>query len=505
MVFRLPGWLRDFTNNVPPDKMRGSQWSDASFRHCDTSFRNHAFTANSAEEAMAEQATATDVQEEQYTYNVTVEDAGPGTKKVSVEIPEDRIKSVLEDQFRDLKREAAIPGFRAGRAPRKLIEKRFAADVREQVRRQLLSESYEQALEKNNLQVIGEPEFDNPDDIKLPESGSFRYSFSVEVQPEITLPDFSQLTIKKPKIEVTDENVDQAMKNLREQQGTLVPVEDRGIEDGDYVTADVSVKLGEEQIMQQPDAQLVARAGRIAGIQVDDFADKIRGAKADETRTFTLHAPESHADERIRDKDVEVEIKVKQIRKLEPAEINEVFLESLGFSNEQELRDALREQLVERIEQDVQNYMRQQVNDYLAENVEIELPAKLTERQTERVVQRRTIDLMMRGMSREQIEQNVEQIRSGASDEAKRELKLFFILQKIAADQDIDISEAELNGQIAMMAIQRGRRPEKLKQEMAADGSLTNLYVQLREQRALDKVIEQAKIEEVDPPAAENK
>src|SRR5690606_28949939 len=150
------------------------------------------------------------------------------------------------DQFRDLKREAAIPGFRAGRAPRKLVEKRFAPDVREQVRRQLLSESYEQALEKNNLKVLGEPEFDNPDDIKLPESGPFNYSFSVEVQPEIQLPDFSQLTVKKPKIAVTEENVDQAMKNLREQQGTLVPVEDRGIEDGDYVTADVSVKLGEE-------------------------------------------------------------------------------------------------------------------------------------------------------------------------------------------------------------------------------------------------------------------
>lgn len=454
---------------------------------------------------MAEQATATDVQDEPYTYNVTVEDAGPGTKKVTVEIPEDRIKSVLEDQFRDLKREAAIPGFRAGRAPRKLVEKRFAPDVREQVRRQLLSESYEQALEKNNLKVLGEPEFDNPDDIKLPESGPFNYSFSVEVQPEIQLPDFSQLTVKKPKIAVTEENVDQAMKNLREQQGTLVPVEDRGIEDGDYVRGDVSVKLGDEQIMQQPDAQLVARAGRIGGIQVDDFADKIRGAKADETRTFTLHAPETHADERIRDKDVQVEVKIKQIKKLEPAVIDAVFLESLGFSNEQELRDALREQLEERIKQDVQNHMRQQVNDFLAANVQIDLPSKLTERQTERIIQRRTIDLMMRGMSQEQIEQNIEQVRTGAGDEAQRELKLFFILQKVATEHDIDVDESELNGQIAMIAAQRGRRPEKLKQEMANDGSLTNMYVQLREQRAIDKIIEQAKIEEVDPPAAETK
>ncbi len=452
---------------------------------------------------MAEQDTATAVQEEEFVYNIRIEDAGPATKKVSVEIPEDRIKAVLEEQFKDLKREAIIPGFRAGRAPRRLIEKRFAPDVKEQVRRQLLSESYEQALEKHDLKVIGEPEFENPENIKLPESGAFSYSFTVEVQPDIKLPDFSTLTVKKPKIEVTEQNVDQAMKNLCEQQGTLVPVEDRGVQDGDYIRADVHVKLGDEQIIHQHDAQLVARAGRIAGIQIDDFQDKLRDAKPDETRTFTVHAPETHPDERIRDKDVQIEVTVKQIRKLEPAEINDVFLDSLGFTTEQELRDALREQLVERIEQDIRATMREQVNRFLLDNIQFELPAKLTERQSERVIQRRTIDLMLRGMPREEIEKNTEQIRSGASEEAQRELKLFFILQKVAEEQNVEVSEAELNGHIAMLAAQRGRRPEKLKQEMQADGSLANLYVQLREQRAVDKIIEQAKVEEVEPPAAE--
>src|SRR5690606_17471294 len=123
---------------------------------------------------------------------------------------------------------------------------------------QLISESYQQALEKNNLQPLGEPEFDNPDDIQLPETGGFSYTFSVEVQPEFQLPDISTCTVKKPKIEVTEANVDEAMKNLREQQGTLVPVEDRGIEEGDYIVADVHVKLGEEVVAHQHDAQLVA-------------------------------------------------------------------------------------------------------------------------------------------------------------------------------------------------------------------------------------------------------
>src|SRR5215210_8521954 len=176
-------------------------------------------------------AAAVEDQEAAFEYPIKVEDAGPATKKVSIEIPRERIEAKLKEQFKELRQQASIPGFRVGHAPQKLIEKRFSQDVKDQVRRTLISESYEQAVEKNNLQVIGEPQFDNPDAIQLPEEGSFTYSFEVEVQPDITLPDLSKLKVKKPNVRVTDENVQQALKNLTEQQGTLIPIEDRGVEE----------------------------------------------------------------------------------------------------------------------------------------------------------------------------------------------------------------------------------------------------------------------------------
>src|SRR5258706_2395540 len=107
---------------------------------------------------------------------------------------------------------------------------------------------------------------------------------------------------------------------------------------------------------------------------------------------------------------------------------------------------------------------------------------------------------MQRGLSRDQIEANIERLRAGADEEAARELKLFFILQKLSTDLGVDVDEGELNGRIAMLAAQRGRRPEKVKQDMAKDGSLSNLYLQMREQKALDKVLESAQVEEVDVP-----
>lgn len=446
---------------------------------------------------MSETNTAV-AEETEYQYQIKIEDAGPATKKVTVDIPADRVTSVLGDQFKDLRKNAAIPGFRPGHAPQKLIEKRFADDVRDQVRRTLISESYQQAVAKNNLQVLGEPDVDNPEGLKLEDGKGLSYSFSVEVQPEINLPDMAGLTVKKPKIDITEENVNQAMQNLREQQGTLVPVEDRGVEEKDYLTADIMIKLDGNEVSHQHDAQLVSRPARIGGIDLPEFDKQVAGLKSGEKRDITAKVPDTAGDEKLRGKDVVIEVALKDIKKLELAEIDEQFLTDLGFENEGELREALKEQMVERITADVQQAMRDQVHKHLLENVSVELPTKLSDRQADRVVSRRATDLLMRGLPREQIEANLDKLRNGAREEAIRELKLFFILQKIANDQGVDVDESELNGRVAMLAAQRGDRPEKLKQVMSKDGSLANLYVTMREQKAIDKIIETAKIEEVD-------
>jgi trigger factor len=453
---------------------------------------------------MAEQQTADSnvaTEEQEYTYNVKVEDLGPATKKIVIEIPEDRIKEKLAEQFKELRSQAAIPGFRPGHAPQKLIEKRFATDVKDQVRRTLVSESYEQALEKNNLNVLGEPDFENPDAIQLPESGSMNFSFTVEVQPDFQIPELKDVKVKKPKIEVKDENVDQAMQNLREQQGALLPVEDRGVQEKDYLLADVHVKESGNVVAHQHDAQIVARPGRIGGVQIDDLDKQLEGLKIGETRTIKAKAPDTHPNEALRGKDVEIEVALKDLKYLQLAELNKEFLEDLGFENEQELREALREQMVERITFDVQQALREQVSKHLLDSIQFDLPAKLSTKQADRVVSRRAVELLQRGLSREQIEANIEHLRAGADEEARRDLKLFFILQKLASDLGVEVDEGELNGRIAMLAAQRGRRPEKVKQDMAKDGSLSNLYLQMREQKALDKVLESAQIEEVEVPA----
>lgn len=434
----------------------------------------------------------------EFEYPITIEDAGPAAKKITVEVPEERIKSKIEEQFAELQEVAQLPGFRAGKAPRSLLEKRFKGDIRNQVRDALLRESYQQAITKNSLSVIGEPEFAEPGELKLPESGSLSYTFSVEVTPDITLPELGELTVKKPIIAVNDDHVQQALQNLREQQGSLVPVEDRGVQEKDYVTADVTIKLGDEVIGSQKDAQIVARAGNIGGIQIDDLAAQLAGTKPGETKTIKVTAPGSHPAEKIRGKEVDLEVAVKDIKALDLAEIDDAFLESLGFDDQQQLLDELRAQMVERIDNDTKVAMHNQVRSHLLKTVNIELPAKLTQGQESRVINKRANELMMRGTPVEAIRANLDKLREGATDQAKNELKLFFTLGKYAEQHEIEVDESEVNGQIAQMAMMQQQRPEKMKQDMAKNGQLQDLWLSLRERKTLDKLLESVKIEEVE-------
>ena len=456
---------------------------------------------------MADNATAvaeneTEESEPKFAYPTSIADGGPGTRKVTVEIPRDRIDVKLAEQYKELRSQAQLPGFRPGHAPLKLVQKKFSTDVNEQVQRSLIAESYQQALEENSLQVIGEPEFENPDEIKFPESGPFSYTFTVEVQPEFELPDLTSMTVKKPKIEITDEHVQQARKNLSEQQGTLVPVTDRGVTEKDYLTAAVTIKNGDETLGDMPEAQIVARPGRVAGIQIDDLAAKLDGLKPGETREFTVAAPDDLVNETLKGKQLTFVVALKDLKKLEEAVIDDDFLESLGFEKEQELNDALREQMEERVKSDIQTSLREQISNALIEKVDFELPAKLSTAQEQRVLQRRAMDLIQRGMPADQITSNMEQLKGDAKATAMRDLKLFFILQKVAKEADVEVTERELNTAVAEMAMQSGERPEKLKTKMEQEGTLQSLYLRLQEQKALDSIVDKSIVEEVEPEPA---
>lgn len=444
-------------------------------------------------------------------FDVKIEDAGPACKALTITIPESKIKEKVEESYTTLQDDAVLPGFRKGRAPRRLLEKRFASGVADDVKNALLSETYTKALEDNKLDPLGDPEVDGIEDIKLPDSGDLTFTVKVEVTPDVELPAYDSIEVTKTKIEVTDEAVDDEIKRVQDQAGTPSTPDDAVVEVGDYVSTETTILAGEdagedaEIIGQYPHAHILVNGedkefkGHVVGILINDLGKQLAGKKADDELTISMTGPSSHENEQIKDQPITIKLKLTQVHRIEPASI-ETVAERMGLKTEEELKERVKAMLEQRAEQNQQADLYQQVCDQLVEKVALELPAGITGRQTERVLQRQAMDMVYRGTPENEVADKMAELRGESEEAAVKQLKQFFILDKASKDLDIDVSEQELNQRITMMAMQQQRRPDKMRQEMMRQGQIEQLYLQLREQKTLDQIIEQAKVTEVDAP-----
>ena len=454
---------------------------------------------------MADETTPEVVQTpEKLDQKVTIDDAGPARKKITIEIPEARIAESVESSFKDLQGEATLPGFRRGRAPMRLLEKRFGTDVRNEVKSRVVGESFQQVVEENDLKMLGEPEIKDIEKLELPESGSLTVEVEIEVSPEFELPDLKALEVTKTSAEVTKDQVDAEIQRFCEMQGQIETIDGKA-KVGDYLVGDVEVKLEDGEIAESrrgtnirvsdPDGPTKGK-GQIAGVLIEDLTSRVVGNKAGESVEITATGPARHENEKLREAKLAIELKITSVQRMVSIEMDKL-IEMSGFENEEELRDQVKFNLERRATSEAEQKMRQQVTDAILEKIDFDLPEGLSSRQTERVLQRQAMQMMYQGASEQDIEQAQAELRAASEKEAQRELKLFFILNKAAEKFDIDVSEAEINGRVAEMAVQSNRRPEKVRQEMAKSGRLEQLFIQLREEKVIDKLLEDAKVTEV--------
>ena len=447
--------------------------------------------------------------------NVSVEDVGPACKRLTIEIDEGQIAERIEDAYSKLRTDAALPGFRKGRAPQRLIEKRFGSSVREDVCGQLLSEGYTQAIEEQKLQVMGEPDVNDQDDIKLPESGPLTFTVEVEVVPDVTLPDLEGIELTRRESVVTAEDVDRELDQLRQQYGQNVVPDDAVAEVDDMIEADVIVFAGHnvdaeaERLDERPGISVMVTGpklehkGHVAGIVVDDLGKRLLGKTAGDEVRIEMTGPGGHENERIKDQPITIEMKLGKIHRYEPCTA-EALQERLGFDSVDEMRSQVEDAIATRHDRQQTADLHDQICKYLDDQIELELPEAATSRQTDRLIQRQALEMAYVGVPDEEIERRLAEQRQSSEEQAKRHLKLFFIIEKAAADLNIEVTEPEVNGRIAAMAVQQGRRPEKLRQEMHRSGQLEHLFLTMREQKTLDQILAQAKITTADTaePAA---
>ncbi len=327
-----------------------------------------------------------------------VEDAGNLRKKVKVTVPRDVIDERLDKAFKDLKNEAALPGFRKGHAPRVLLEKRFGKDVTEEVRTTLVAESYDAAVEKESLDVLGQPDIDLKK-IELPREGDLEFACEVEIKPQFDVPSIDGVEVKKPKIEVTDEDVAREVDRFRALRGTFQATNEP-VKAEDMIVGDVVVTADGQEVVKQEGQSMFARARVFEGIPFEKFGEVVTGAKPGDTRTVEGTIPDDYEKQEFRGKKASVAVTVKEIKRMVLPEMNAELLSTMGFETPEEMRTFIRERLTGRLDQEVQRAMRLQVDRYLLDNVKFDLPEKLSGRQTERAVMRRVLQMRRPGRAR---------------------------------------------------------------------------------------------------------
>jgi trigger factor len=472
---------------------KGSCFLDAFFVYYPEVAETESFRSSKMAEEEQQQPTA-------LKNTVTIEDAGPCKKKVVVEIPEEAVRKTTDQQYETLRKEAFVPGFRKGRAPRRLLEKRFGKDTSEQIKLKLLAEASDSALKDNKLDILRDPDIDF-EKVELPAAGPLKFDFDVEVRPEFDLPKLDGIPVEKQKLKVTDEQIGTEIEQLQRWSGIWTPRDGGKVELDDQIIADVVLKTeGIEEEQKLNNIEIYVRHNSFVGaIPVEKLDELLVGAKFGDSRQTSIDVPKTYFRQEYRGKKVDIQITVKEAKYLKPAALDEDFFKRVGVKDENDLREKLRDNLQARLEQQVRGEMAEQIYKYMLDNTKFDLPVDIVAEQSTALLQRQYSNLIMRGISREQIDQQMEQLKAGSDRQANDQLKTLFIMTKVAEKLKIDVTDEEINGHIAQLAVQRGQRPERMREEMERDGSLAQFKLQVREDKCIAKLLESAKITEVEP------
>lgn len=414
-------------------------------------------------------------------------------RHITITIPREDLNRYFEKEFSELVTSAQVPGFRAGHAPRRLVEARFRKDVSGKVKGAVLMDSIAQISEDQDLSPISEPTIDL-EAVEVPDEGPMTFEFDLEVRPEFDIPQWKGLTIERPVHEFTDEDVEEALQNVLARRGKLVPY-DGPAESGDYITTNLTFTHGaqtlssakEEVIRLRP--VLSFRDGKI-----EKFDEIMAGVRGGETRRTEALLSEEAPNESLRGQRVQAEFEVLEVKKLELPELNADLLDSLGgFETEADLRDAIRDTLARQLEYRQRQRAREQVTEALTATATWDLPPDMLRRQSGRELQRAVMELRSSGFSDEEIRAHENELRQNSRIGTARALKEHFILERIAEAEEIEEpTEADYNNEIALIASQSDESPRRVRAKLEKSGRMDVLRNQIIERKVVDLILSHA-------------
>jgi trigger factor len=406
-------------------------------------------------------------------------------REIELEIPAENVQKATEKVARDIARIARIPGFRPGKAPVTLVRRRFAEDIQGEVVQSLVPEYLEKALDEKKLVPVTRPEVN---DVQFKEGEPLKFRAVFEVLPEFDLGDYKNLNVHVEEIQVGDEQVDKAVEELRDRSATFVPVEGRPAKDGDYVLMKLmGVPVGGGDPVQADN--ILCHLGAEETLQ--SFTENLRGADTGEKKEFESRYPDDYPDPKLAGKTYNYSVDVQGIKEKKLPDLNDEFAkdaagEQGGITTLDELRKKIRENLDAAKEQEQTAQGREKILDALVQRHDFPVPEALIEGQMDARLERVVRSLAAQGVDPRAVNVDWVSLRRKQRDKAVADVKAELLLDRIATAENIDVTEEDVEKEIASLSERSGESATALRARLTKQGTLDRMKSKLRS----DKVIE---------------
>lgn len=413
----------------------------------------------------------------------TVEDIGATKKRLKIEIPADVIEREIKDSLEKLRRKTTIPGFRTGKAPIDLIEKRFGKEVESDVLERVIPQGYIEALREANITPVANPVLEEKSDFKRRQPISM--TLTVEVMPNIENLNYEDIPLKDIPVAVSDSDVESVLKRQQEEKATYEPSEGP-VEMNDLIVVDYSSPGDGVEAKDQ-----ILKVG--GSMFPEEFTQKVVGRLKGEEISVEATFPEEHPLENLAGKHLTMKVMIKDIKKVNLPAVDDELAKDVGFQNLDEMRKRIGEEIEKAKRNEVVKIQKAEIIRNLVESHEFDIPESLVERESEMLA---SAALSHRPQGAEPTGHELDALKQEVRPNAMRNVKASLLIETIGKAQGVSVAEDEVKRAIISLAQRLAVSPEQImKFYISRDGSLEGLKGSLFEEKVLDFILSKAKLE----------
>ncbi|MCD6570096.1 MAG: trigger factor [Deltaproteobacteria bacterium] len=424
---------------------------------------------------------------------VEIEDVSTHTKRIEVLIPKEAVEATADKIYDEMLKTVSIKGFRKGNAPRSVLRMYHGDYIRDELSKRLINENLEQAIKENDLFAVSMPEIEN-DPPK--ENEEFKFFAKFDVKPEITLEKYTGFELKKLKVNVEEDMIENVIKRFQEGYATTEDVKDSQykISSGDYVVVDIT----SEDYPNINRENITIEAGKKGAIPGTDYA--VMEMKVGDEKEIEVEFPKDHFMEEMRGNTANIKLAVKSIKHREVPKLDDAFAKKVRNDVEtlEELRGVIKDELISRTEQDAKAKLVRDVIDKLLEANPIDVPESMVKMQAGMMLKDASQRLLAQGIKMQDVYPDASSLKDDYMKAADRTVRQSLLVEAIAKQKDIEASENDLDKEIETMAKRYNLSFEQMKKGLEEQGMIETIKFGIVEKKVLDYIIENSNVTQVD-------